>query len=69
MRTRQELDEAFTRVGFFLNQADFEDDETLQVIYEVLRWVDGYDWQSTVGPYLPEVVPATMVEPTTGIDT
>lgn len=54
MRTREEFEEAFSRVGNFLNLEDFEDDETLQAIYETLKWADGTaDFDNTIGMYLP----------------
>lgn len=52
MRTKEELDTAFEQVGALLNQEEHEDDESLQGIYETLKWVSGYDWENTVGPYL-----------------
>ncbi len=53
MRTEQELEEALSKVGAFLEQEDFEDDETLQAIYETLKWAAGYGWENTVEMYLP----------------
>lgn len=53
MRTREEMEEAYGRVGSLLSQEEFENDETLQAIYEALKWFDGYDWSSTIGAYLP----------------
>ena len=55
MRTREEFEEAFSRVGNFLNLEDFEDDETLQAIYETLRWADGTStFEDTIAGYLPD---------------
>lgn len=53
MRTKEELDEAYRRVGELLNQEEYEDDEALQAIHDTLRWFDGYDWDNTIGMYLP----------------
>lgn len=53
MRTKEELEEAFSKVGSLLNMEAWEDDEGLQAIYETLRWADGHDWDATVGMYLP----------------
>ncbi len=53
MRTEQELEEAFSKIGALLEQEDFEDDETFQAMYETLKWASGYSWESTVGMYLP----------------
>lgn len=53
MRTKEELEEAFSKIGSLLNVPDYEDDETLQAIYETLRWVDGSDWENTVEIHLP----------------
>lgn len=54
MRTKEEIEEAFGKIGTFLEQEDFEDDETLQGMYEMLKWFSGYDWVSTVAGYLPD---------------
>jgi len=54
MRTNKELEEAFSKIGSLLDQEDFEDDVTIQAIYETLKWFDGHDWQPTVGQYLPD---------------
>ena len=53
MRTKEELEEAFSKIGNLLNLEQYEDDEGLQAIYEALRWFDGSDWDATVGAYLP----------------
>lgn len=53
MRTKEEIEAAFKAVGTLLDSPDYEDDETLQGIYDTIRWLDGADWESTVEKYLP----------------
>lgn len=53
MRTREEIEQAYKAVGTFLDNPDYEDDETLQAIYDTIKWFDGYDWESTIESYLP----------------
>ena len=53
MRTERELDEAYLKVGNAM--IENEDDETLQAIYDTLRWCDGgSDFENTIGQYLPD---------------
>lgn len=54
MRTKAEIEEAYEKVGSLLRNPDYEEDETLQAIYETIKWCDGYDWDSTVGFHLPD---------------
>ena len=54
-RTSEEMKEAFSRVGNLLSDPDYEDDETLQAIYETLRWCDGdSNFEETIGMHLPQ---------------
>lgn len=53
MRTKEELEEAYKKIGELLENPKYEDDESLQVIYETIKWFDGYDWSNTVEPHLP----------------
>jgi hypothetical protein len=53
MRTEAELTDMFDRVGKIL--AKDSDDEEANMVYETLKWFNGYDYESTIGPYLDEV--------------
>jgi hypothetical protein len=53
MRTESELVDMFVHLGKVL--AKDPDNDEANMIYETLRWFDGYSYESTIGPYLDEV--------------
>lgn len=53
MPEKAEIEAMISRVGEMLNRSEFEDYETLQAIYDTLRWAAGDGDISIVEVYFP----------------